>query len=129
MKRSLLVAGLLLLSASPTLGQSKPSFFIVHASSTDQAAKAGQASSEAEAAARALENFVGIALQDKYACARTLTDVEAGVLLGQQRLRELLGGSVSSEEMASVAASVGANQLVTVQVTQMGGRFIWYLVR
>ena len=85
MTRTALAALLLLpLVAQPAAAQRSPSFFITHSSTTDRRTS-GAASSEADTAASFIMNTLGQALQDRYPCATTLTDNEAGACSAGKR--------------------------------------------
>lgn len=111
---------LLLLLALLAPPVSEQSSYITWTFKTDQPAKSGQASSEAEAIARALGSFVAIEFDKKFPCggSTTLADIEQQY--GHQRMRDLLGAADSPETMAAIAASQGARNSVNLTITQTG---------
>ena len=116
------VSAVLLLCASLALA-APPSnkIFITSTSKTDQRVQPNQASSEAAAIARQMEVFTAIALSDQYPCSNSMTSEDVHNLLNWERQRDLLGNP-SPDALASIATSLGANVLVSYQVTQLGDR-------
>src|SRR5689334_19998912 len=66
-----------------------------------------------------MEVFTATALSDQFPCSSSLTTEDVGALLNWERQRELLGNP-SPENLATIAASLGVQVLVSHQVTQIG---------
>jgi hypothetical protein len=131
MRKACLVCGLLLLltgsfwllSGKSSAQCKTPSIFILQKSQTDTPAKPGQASSDADAAAHALENFVSEQVQNQYHCAcPPTTDQDITNSLGYERMRQLLGSESNDQALSAAAGALGARCLVLVSATQTGGK-------
>ena len=118
--RALWIVMLVLLVAAPAAAQGLR-IFTTHTSKTDVPARKGEAGTQAEAAARALQNFVDEELKKRFPCAETLTQDDAFNLLDVQRQKALLTGSDDSATLKSLADALGTGYVISVSVTESQG--------
>lgn len=120
-KANLTVLLLLLVSVAAQAQRARPSVLIVSKSQTDRPAAPGQASDEATAVARYLQDRVAIEIQEQYPCANATTDRDLRALLEWQRQRSLLDPNYEAD-LANMAGAVGARHLISVTATEAGGQ-------
>jgi hypothetical protein len=111
----------LLLAAVAVQSKSKTDVVFKSTTKTDAPARPGQASSEADAIARAMEIFLAEALDKARPCTASLTDSDLRALLDHERQRELLG-SGDDAALLAIAGAVGSNSIVHVDVIQSQGK-------
>jgi hypothetical protein len=76
---------------------------------------------DAEAAADHLANQISIQLLKQYPCVAQISDSDISILLDHSRQKQLLGGE-DNGELAAVAGALGADNLISVKVTAVGGQ-------
>lgn len=111
---------LLLANSAAVWAQSSPKIYIVSKSQSDQPAKAGQASSEATAAAHYLEDQIAEAIQAMYPCTNPTEDRDIEALLNWEKGHQSADPNYQPD-LSHEAQSLGGRYLILASATQSGG--------